>query len=148
MSMLTAITALKLGDHTAASDGHLTLDPMIQMGPMSLGILALFGIAWGAVPINPANLSPGGNGGRGICRACGKPFLVVDRRHCSWRYFDWTSGVVKVWATPRNFCSSPVPRTGVLFLFNMLPVPLLDVWKVLGMFLSPHLRDQGTKRPV
>ena len=47
--------ALKEGDPTAADAGHLTLNPLRQMGLYSLLLLAIFGIAWGQVPVNPAN---------------------------------------------------------------------------------------------
>lgn len=47
--------ALKEGDPTAADEGHLTLNPVKQMGWYSLLLLAFFGIAWGQVPVNPAN---------------------------------------------------------------------------------------------
>ena len=50
-----AWVALKEGDPTAADEGHLTLNPIKQMGIYSLILLALFGIAWGQVPVNPAN---------------------------------------------------------------------------------------------
>ena len=48
-----AWAALKQGDPTAADEGHLTLNPMKQMGPFSLVMLAVCGIAWGRVPVRP-----------------------------------------------------------------------------------------------
>jgi Zn-dependent protease len=41
-----AYTALRFGDDTAARNGHLTLNPLVQMGLQSLIVLALFGLAW------------------------------------------------------------------------------------------------------
>ena len=52
-----AATALQLGDDTAAQSGHLTLNPMVQMGGTSLAALLLVGVAWGAVPVNPPRRS-------------------------------------------------------------------------------------------
>ena len=51
-----AATALKLGDDTAANEGHLTLNPMIQMGLMSIIFLFIIGIAWGSVPVDERRL--------------------------------------------------------------------------------------------
>ena len=51
-----AWTALQFGDTTAADRGHLTLNPLRQMGPMSIIMFLLLGFAWGAVPVNPAFL--------------------------------------------------------------------------------------------
>lgn len=44
--------ALWQGDDTAAVAGHLTLNPLKQMGVMSIFMLAIIGIAWGSVPVN------------------------------------------------------------------------------------------------
>ncbi len=51
-----AATATLEGDDTAARTGHLTLNPLKQMGWISLLMLLFIGIAWGQVPVNPANL--------------------------------------------------------------------------------------------
>jgi Zn-dependent protease len=51
-----AQVALWEGDPTARDDGHLTLNPLKQMGGMSLLMLAFVGIAWGAVPVNPQRM--------------------------------------------------------------------------------------------
>ena len=42
------------GDYTLQD--HLTLNPVKQMGFMSLLMMAFFGIAWGGVPVNPTLL--------------------------------------------------------------------------------------------
>ncbi len=47
-----AFVALKLGDDTAANQGHLTLNPLRQMGVVSLIMFCLVGIAWGQVPVD------------------------------------------------------------------------------------------------
>lgn len=46
-----AYTAVRCGDETPQR--HLTLNPLVQMGPVSLVVLAVVGIAWGAVPVDP-----------------------------------------------------------------------------------------------
>ena len=51
-----AYAALKCGDPTAARMGHLTLNPLKQMGVISIIMLLLLGICWGSVPVNPGNL--------------------------------------------------------------------------------------------
>ena len=47
-----AWTALKFGDTTAADRGHLTLNPLKQMGPVSIIMFLILGFAWGAVPVD------------------------------------------------------------------------------------------------
>ncbi len=49
--------AVKLGDDTPIESGHLnTLNPLVHMGVFSLILLAVVGIAFGAMPINPSRL--------------------------------------------------------------------------------------------
>ncbi len=50
-----ARVALWQGDPTVIYTGHLTLNPLKQMGAVSLVMLLLFGIAWGSVPVYPPN---------------------------------------------------------------------------------------------
>ena len=52
-----AYTAYKCGDSTAAEAGHLTLNPLKQMGLISIVMLLLLGFCWGSVPVNPARLT-------------------------------------------------------------------------------------------
>lgn len=42
------------GDETPRLLGHLTWDPMVHMGAMSIGMLFIIGIAWGRMPVNPS----------------------------------------------------------------------------------------------
>ena len=53
-----ARVALALGDPTAAITGHLTLNPLKQMGLLSIVMLLVLGICWGAVPVNPRLVTP------------------------------------------------------------------------------------------
>lgn len=50
-----AYAAVRQGDDTPRLLGRLTLDPLVQMGPQSLLMAALVGMAWGVTPVNPAN---------------------------------------------------------------------------------------------
>lgn len=46
--------AIWQGDNTPRELGRMTMNPMVHMGPMSLLVFALIGIAWGLMPTNPA----------------------------------------------------------------------------------------------
>ena len=48
--------ALRLGDRTPLELGHMTGNPLVHMGPWSLGALLVIGIAWGAMPVNPSRM--------------------------------------------------------------------------------------------
>ena len=47
--------AIWQGDDTPRLQGHMTADPMVHMGGMSLLMLVLVGFAFGAMPVNPHN---------------------------------------------------------------------------------------------
>jgi len=125
-----AWTALKCGDATAADAGHLSMNPLVQMGPVSMVILAVIGIAWGAVPINPRALT---RGQRALVAAAGPATNLIL---CL--LFGLATGLALRWGGP-EFTAEVLFRAsmlnGVLFLFNMLPVPPLDGWTVLGLFV-------------
>ncbi|MFV1959536.1 MAG: site-2 protease family protein, partial [Planctomycetota bacterium] len=48
-----AYAAIAQGDPTPRLAGRLTLDPLVHMGPTSLLVLVLVGIAWGQTPVDP-----------------------------------------------------------------------------------------------
>ncbi len=50
------IVAIWLGDRTPIETGHMTLNPTVHMGWMSLILLLVAGIAWGQMPITPSKL--------------------------------------------------------------------------------------------
>lgn len=45
--------AIWQGDDTPIIQKRMTMDPMVHMGPYSLIMLVVIGIAWGQMPINP-----------------------------------------------------------------------------------------------
>jgi hypothetical protein len=47
--------AIGQGDDTPERLGHITPDPIVHMGPASLIMLCFMGMAWGQMPVNPAN---------------------------------------------------------------------------------------------
>lgn len=47
--------ALWQGDDTPRRLGHMNMNPLVHMGGWSLLAFAVIGIAWGAMPVNPAN---------------------------------------------------------------------------------------------
>lgn len=61
--------AIKLGDQTPRWTGHMTWNPLVHMGGFSLIALALFGIAWGAMPVDESRLR--GRHGSALVSAAG-----------------------------------------------------------------------------
>jgi Zn-dependent protease len=46
--------AIWQGDDTPQRTGHMTANPVVHMGPWSLLMFALIGIAWGMMPVDPS----------------------------------------------------------------------------------------------
>ena len=133
-----ASMALKRGDDTAAQLGHLTLNPMVQMGPMSIVMLLLIGIAWGAVPINPGRL-------RTRADAAMVSFAGPAANLLLSLVFGGAVAALLSLGDPSaslivRFCAYGCVANGVLFVFNMLPVPMFDGWSIFSLFV-PAMRD-------
>ncbi|MCZ7593377.1 MAG: site-2 protease family protein [Kiritimatiellae bacterium] len=131
-----AWTALKLGDDTAARNGHLTLNPMIQMGWMSLLLLALFGIAWGAVPVDPRRLRTAARAGwvaaAGPLANLLLAVIFSGLMVLSALVLPDSSQLVTV-----HFFRFAAMANGVLVVLNLLPIPMFDGWTVLAAIVPP-----------
>ena len=130
--------ALKRGDDTAARAGHLSLNPMVQMGPMSIVMLLLIGIAWGAVPVNPGRL-------RTRADAAIVSFAGPAANLLLSLVFGGVVGALSLVGDPSasliiRFCAYGCIANGVLFVFNMLPVPMFDGWPIFSLFI-PAMRE-------
>jgi Zn-dependent protease len=150
-----ALAAYRLGDSTARWQGRLTLDPRVHFDPvggMMLVISALltgffFGYAK-PTPVNPMNLH-GGRRGEAWVAAAGPlsnlvmaAIVAVPLRIllANPQLLDSASQQVAqlVIYVPYYFVTINV----FLFVFNLLPVPPLDGWKVLGGLVSPRMAWQ------
>lgn len=47
------VAAIRVGDDTPIRLNRMTMNPLVHMGPTSLIVFAVIGIAWGAMPVNP-----------------------------------------------------------------------------------------------
>ncbi|MFA4945544.1 MAG: site-2 protease family protein [Lentisphaeria bacterium] len=130
-----AWTAAWRGDHLAQFTGFLTLNPLKTMGPVSIAMLLLFGIAWGAVPVNRQALRTRGN--FALVAAAG-PLANLALASL----FALASGFLAFLASRQGGEPAPIfehahrfVRIGAyantfLFLFNLIPVPPLDGFEV------------------
>ncbi len=136
-----AKVALCQGDDTAAREGHLTLNPLIQMKGFSLIMLALLGIAWGAVPVNPNNFKK--KYSDALISFAGPLMnlllfsiaivLVVVVHH-------FNPEDTKL----QKFMFQVASLNMVLFLFNMMPIPMLDGGKIFAYFI-PALKNPNSE---
>ena len=125
-----AYAALKMGDPTAAQMGHLTLNPLKQMGWFSLIMLLLLGFCWGAVPVNPANLTRKGR-------------IAVSLAGPGANLMLFAVGIIaglialRLWQCEGLFgvAITFAQINMVLFCINIMPVPGFDGGQVLMEFI-------------
>ncbi len=125
-----AFVALKMGDETAMRRGHLTLNPLKQMGILSLVMLLFIGIAWGQVPINRANIRS--RAGR-VATILAGPLTNL----ALWLIFLVLCLLTGMYSD-NLFAFSMLEYIAmvnlVLFVFNLLPVPGLDGFNIMIEF--------------
>ena len=134
--------AIWQGDDTPRLMGHMTADPMVHMGGMSLLMLAVVGIAFGAMPVNPHNFRS--RYGDALVSAAGPAmnFLLALMAYIGLAIWLKTAGVApegpmrngQVFLTVFGFINV------ALGIFNLLPVPPLDGSTVLGNFVPAYRR--------
>lgn len=149
-----AWAAWRLGDSTARWQGRLTLNPAVHFDPvgglMLLITALLSGGSWffgyaKPTPVNPMNLS-GGRRGEAWVAAAGPlsnlvmaaivaiPLrLLLDDLSLIRDLPDRAQQLIVL--VPYYFVLINV----FLFIFNLLPVPPLDGWKVLGGLVPSHV---------
>ena len=122
-----AFVALKMGDDTATRCGHLTLNPLKQMGWFSLFMLLFIGIAWGQVPVNRANVR---SRWKRVVISLAGPFtnLVLWLVCIGLCLLTSMTGGNPFAA---NMLAVGAVLNFMLFVFNLLPVPGLDGFNVL-----------------
>lgn len=128
-----AQVALWCGDDTAARNGHLTLNPLRQMGWISLILFLVIGIAWGMVPVDRRRLSRV----QAFLVSFAGPFMNLVLALLAWCACVFLPGLVEQNRVPLlllhyAFCLGLFNL--VLFVINILPIPRLDGWNILSLF--------------
>jgi Zn-dependent protease len=126
-------TAIKLGDDTPYHTGHMTFNPLVHMGTTALIMFALFGFTWGAMPISPHRLR--GRYGEALVAFAGPAcnmiqFLILITANILW--IKLASGHVddNVFLNMHTFLWAGSMINLMGFIFNLLPIPPLDGWRI------------------
>ena len=133
-----AFVAMKRGDHTAVDEGHLTLNPWVQLGPVSMVLLCIFGIAWGSVPVNPRNHRKPHDAALVAVAGPAANLLLSF-------LFAGLSVLLHSQVEFSRFFLYGCSANAMLFLLNMLPVPMFDGWTVFSFFF-PSLEKVDSDR--
>ena len=137
-----ARVALWQGDDTAKLMGHLTLNPLKQMGVVSLVMLLIVGLAFGKVPIDRSRLRR--PYGEAIVSFAG-PFANL----MLFILFSIGLAIATIYGNEPvvKICGAGGVLNSVLFIFNMLPFPSLDGYGVLTSFF-PEFRNRSSSEFV
>jgi Zn-dependent protease len=139
-----AFAAFRLGDSTARWQGRLTLDPRAHFDPIGALALAISsflgaGIGWAKpTPVNPYNLRYGRRGEAIVALAGPLSNLIIGAAMAIPLRLIWSdlalrttllssTPAVIVWDIAWYFFAINVS----LFVFNLVPIPPLDGWKIL-----------------
>ena len=127
-----ALAADRLGDPTPRSQGRLTLNPLAHLDPIGALLLFLVGFGWGKpVPVNPAYLR-------------GQPMAAMARVAFAGPLAGLiTAGVISIPFRllnifPGDFFLMLIFYNIILSLFNLIPIPPLDGFRVLLGLLPPR----------
>lgn len=134
--------AIRHGDRTPIQMGRMTGNPLVHMGPFSLIVLLLFGIAWGQMPVDPTRLR--GKYAEAKVAAAGPAMNLTLAFVCAialgllFRFGPnsdvyWLKNLQKMLfvAASANF---------LLCAFNLMPVPPLDGSHILANLSRPYAR--------
>lgn len=136
------VAALWEGDSTPRDTGHMTINPVVHMGWVSLVVFLIFGIAWGLMPVNPSRFRHGRRGWS-IVAAAGPLVNLLLCIVCvvacalSVRYGPQTKPLAH---NLQLFFLAGAWLNLYLMAFNLLPVPPLDGAAILSGLSQGALR--------
>lgn len=147
------VIAIWCGDDTPRATGHMTLNPLVHMGGMSLLMLAIGGIAWGMMPVDPSRLR--GKYSESLVALAGPVTNILLALLALvglglWIRFS-PSAVYSSNKTIENavYLLLIFGSTNILLaIFNLIPVPPLDGSRVVANFVPAYrslLSNPGTQ---
>ncbi|MBI1373894.1 MAG: site-2 protease family protein [Phycisphaera sp.] len=132
--------AIWQGDRTPILTGHMTANPIVHMGPVSIILLLTCGIAWGAMPVDPTRFRS--KYGDALVAAAGPAMTFLIALVALTGYGLW----VRFAGLPDTELMTPLAANSqlllwhlgrlncVLVVLNLLPIPPLDGSRILANF--------------
>jgi len=140
-----ALVATWEGDPTPRMRGHLTWNPVVHMGWMSILLIALMGIGWGQTPVNRRAFRHRRWGAVLVSAAGPAVNLLLACIGVTVGVLAAKSGAA---ASMVDFWELVLKFNVLLFLFNLVPLPPLDGFSVVdGAFdlgeLGARIKQAG-----
>ncbi|HEX6508692.1 MAG TPA: site-2 protease family protein [Chloroflexota bacterium] len=136
-----AIVADRLGDSTPRRMGELSPNPFVHMDQVGILLLVLsslgtFAFTYGRTHVTPTNLKWGPQRGNAIVAAVGPLSNLALAAIIGVVLSAYAAGNLNLSDSTVNFLFLAIQINILLFAFNLLPLPPLDGFTVLGGFLS------------
>jgi Zn-dependent protease len=136
-----AVVADRLGDPTPRRFGELSINPLVHMDQFGIMLLLLtsispFGFTYGRTHVTPTNLKYGPQRGNAIVAIAGPLSNLALAAILGAVLSAALDGRLNMSTDMINFIGLALQLNVLLFLLNLLPVPPLDGFSVLGGFLS------------
>jgi Zn-dependent protease len=130
-----ARVAVHFGDETPRD--YILLNPFKQMGKLSIGLLCIIGIAWGAVPVNPHGC---GSRWRNAMVYLAGP--LSNLALCA--IFALLAQTARLWDADNLSQTFQYGSyvNGALCLLNLCPVPPLDGFGVIRSLITQDIQVQ------
>lgn len=142
-----AYVAYKFGDSTAKNQGRLTLNPKEHLDPVGTILLLIFGFGWARpVPVNRYNF----NNPRlaGVLVSVAGPLsnlLIAIIGYISF-FLLLSSGITGDWTQyVFTFIDVLININILLFVFNLLPIPPLDGYRIIEDLVPLGVRAKMTQ---
>ncbi|MBU8787602.1 site-2 protease family protein [Bacillus glycinifermentans] len=144
-----AYVAYKFGDETAKRQGRLTLNPLKHLDPFGTILIFLMGFGWAKpVPVNRFYfkkprlagflVSIAGPVSNPVLALLGFLLALLSAKLTSVLPSAFYSGLLQ-------FLTIWVNLNLLLFLFNLMPFPPLDGFRVIQVVVAPDVRAKLTK---
>jgi Zn-dependent protease len=142
-----AYTAYKFGDPTAQKQGRLTLNPMHHLDPLGTILIFVSGFGWARpVPVNRHYFKNPRAAGVLVSIMGPLSNLIMAFLGYGILYFlVTTSSVASVPTFILDFLKVFYWLNLLLMVFNLLPLPPLDGYRIIEDIVSPSLRAKLTQ---
>lgn len=136
-----AVVADRLGDQTPRRMGELSLNPLVHMDQVGIMLLLLtsissFGFTYGRTHVTPSNLRFGPQRGNALVAIAGPISNLVLAALLGALLSLYLNGSITLSDQIAKFVFLALQINIILFVLNLLPIPPLDGFSVVGGFLS------------
>jgi Zn-dependent protease len=136
-----AVVADRLGDPTPRRMGEISLNPFVHMDQIGILLLLItsisqFGFTYGRTHVTPTNLKFGPQRGNAIVAIAGPLANLASAAVLGSVLTLAAKGVINPSIDVENFILLAIFLNSLLFVINLIPLPPLDGFTVLGGFLT------------